>query len=417
LGKVDVPLHRPRAGTANPLRIAGLIYGSLRLLGGYQVFTYNLLSQLASRGHDVTLYVPHEEVSRHREFYAQLPMHVRGIAVRTGFLFRGAPWILQRYLAMQQVLHQYHVWQVVGAYPAGFLTAGLNRQVPTVLRTYGDDIQIDRSIGYGVRLEEPAGRRAAGSVGKHRFLVAMSDALADCYRELKVPEDKIVSIPNGIDYSRLSQSCDAVAVKRRLEITGSNPVLLTVGRYHRKKGYELIPPIAQQLKAQGLAFEWLIVGRDVETLQEQLDDVGVADRVHLIGEIAPPLDAVGPPLLPTQELVEIYQCADVLVHPSYIEGFPRVLVEGMAAGCAVVTTDAPGCRDVVTDGVNGCVAKAGDAAAIGRAVARMLTEPEARSRLAEAGQEHARQFDWSNVVDEYEKLYYEALQECTHHGS
>jgi glycosyltransferase involved in cell wall biosynthesis len=341
-------------------------------------------------------------------------MAVRGIAVRTGLLFRSAPWILQRYLAMQQVLHRYQVWQVVGAYPAGFLTAGLNRRVPTVLRTYGDDIQVDSSIGYGVRLEEPARTRVARSVGQHRYLVAMSETLADCYRELEVPEDKIVSIPNGIDHRRLSQSDDVAEVRSKLGIAGNSPVLLTVGRYHRKKGYELIPSIAQQLKAQGLAFEWLIVGRNVETLQKQLDAAGVADRVHLIGEIAPPLDPdAGPPQLPAQELVEIYQLADVLVHPSYIEGFPRVVVEAMAAGCAVVTTDAPGCRDVVEDGVNGVLAKAGDAAAIGRAVARMLTQPSERQRLAEAGQEHSRQFDWQKVVDQYESLYYRAICEGT----
>ena len=50
MGKVDVPLHRPSDEGANPLKIAGLIYGSLRLLGGYQVFTYNLLCHLVSPG-------------------------------------------------------------------------------------------------------------------------------------------------------------------------------------------------------------------------------------------------------------------------------------------------------------------------------------------------------------------------------
>lgn len=396
--------------TARPLRIAGLIYGSLRLLGGYQVFTYNLMCQLVARRHDVTLYVPHEEVSRYSGFYAQLPMPVRAIAIRTGFLFRSAPWVLQRYLMAQQVLRRYDVWQVVGAYPAGYLAAGLNRRVPTVLRTYGDDIQIDRSVGYGVRLEEPAGTRVARSVGEHRYLVAMSETLAECYRELGVPEDRIVSIPNGIDYSRLSQPCDAVAVKRKLGIRGAGPTLLTVGRYHRKKGYELIPPIAFRLKEQGLVFDWLIVGKDVDRLQDGINAAGLEDCVHPFGEMGPRKDhGSGPPQLPTQDLVEVFGCADILVHPSYIEGFPRVLVEGMAAGCAVVTTDAPGCRDVVTDGVTGRVARAGDAEAIGRAIATMIAHPDERRRLAAAGQEHALQFDWRNVVDQYENLYRRAL--------
>lgn len=400
------------------LKIAGLIFGSLRLLGGYEVFTYNLLSHLARRDHDVTLYLPYEEVSRYRAFYEQLPMRVRGLAVQTALLFRTVPWVLQACLAVEQRRHRYDVWQVVGAYPAGYLAAGLNPGVPTVLRTYGDDVQVDASIGYGVRLEEPAGTRVARTVRQHRFLVAMSEALADCYRELEVPEEKIISIPNGIDHARLAQPGDHGAVRRKLGLRDDVPTLLTVGRNHHKKGYHLIPTIARRLREQGLAFEWLIVGKGADELQPDLAALGLTDCVHTYGEMGPPQDlSGGPPDLPTPELVALFGSADILVHPSFIEGFPRVLAEGMAAGCAIVTTDAPGCRDVISHGITGCVAPVGNAEEIAGAVARMITRPEERARLAAAGLEHARKFDWSEVVSQYETIYRRALDPSARHES
>lgn len=66
----------------------------------------------------------------------------------------------------------------------------------------------------------------------------------------------------------------------------------------------------------------------------------------------------------------------VYVLPSYREGTPRSVLEAMAMGRAVITTDAPGCRETVVDGVNGLLVPPGDADALYRAMSRFLAEPE-----------------------------------------
>src|SRR5690606_30480633 len=67
--------------------------------------------------------------------------------------------------------------------------------------------------------------------------------------------------------------------------------------------------------------------------------------------------------------------SSVVVLPSYREGTPRSLLEAMAMGKAIITTDAPGCRETVRDGVNGLLVPVGDVPALARAMTRFVHEP------------------------------------------
>jgi glycosyltransferase involved in cell wall biosynthesis len=78
----------------------------------------------------------------------------------------------------------------------------------------------------------------------------------------------------------------------------------------------------------------------------------------------------------------------VLVLPSYREGTPRSVLEAMSMGRAVITTDAPGCRETIVDGDSGLVVPVRDAGALTAAALRLVETPGLLERLAEAG--HAR---------------------------
>jgi glycosyltransferase involved in cell wall biosynthesis len=86
--------------------------------------------------------------------------------------------------------------------------------------------------------------------------------------------------------------------------------------------------------------------------------------------------------------------ASVFVLPSYREGVPRSTQEAMAMGRAVITTDAPGCRETVADGVNGYLVPVGDAAALAAAMRRFVDEPGLAGRMgAESRRIAERKFD------------------------
>ncbi|MBB5505840.1 glycosyltransferase family 4 protein [Paraburkholderia atlantica] len=98
--------------------------------------------------------------------------------------------------------------------------------------------------------------------------------------------------------------------------------------------------------------------------------------------------------------------ADCVVLPSYREGVPRTLMEASAMGRPIVATDVPGCREVVTDGVNGLLCEARNAQSLAASLARMLDMSGAERRaMAERGrQKVATEFDERKVVETYKNL-------------
>lgn len=88
----------------------------------------------------------------------------------------------------------------------------------------------------------------------------------------------------------------------------------------------------------------------------------------------------------------------VYVLPSYAEGTPRTVLEAMSMGRAVITTDAPGCRETVVDGVNGFLVPTRDAAALAQAMLDLIEHPESIVRMGKAGRSLAEEkFDVHKV--------------------
>jgi glycosyltransferase involved in cell wall biosynthesis len=89
------------------------------------------------------------------------------------------------------------------------------------------------------------------------------------------------------------------------------------------------------------------------------------------------------------DMPALFRSVDVVVLPSYREGLPKGLIEAGASGCALVTTDVPGCREVVSDGKDGLLVPARDAPALADAVGRLLADPGLRLRLGNAARQKA----------------------------
>ena len=396
------------ATEVKPLKIASMIFGSLTRVGGYQVFTYNLLERLARRGNDVTLYVAREEYTQHSSFYQRLLFAVRPLFFRTRTLARYFPRGLELFLSYQHAVNRYDVWQIVGSYPAGYLASSLSGKVPLVLRTHGDDLQRETDLSYGLRLDPRLDRMIRHTAHKMDRVVAMTETMADCYREMNVPDTKIVEIPNGVDTRRFRVASDKMKTRRMWNIPEDRPLLLTVGRNHRKKGFSAIPEVAQSLKSRGVPFFWLVIGHETELLDPLITQAGVSDVVRTEREIGISRgsdNGAEPPSVPDERLIQLYQCADVFLYPSHLEGFPRVIIEAMAAGVPVVTTDAPGCRDVVRHGHTGLLAKPNDIEGFSTHIQSLIEDSALRHRLIERGVQHCQRYDWDVVVDSYEGLY------------
>ncbi len=113
----------------------------------------------------------------------------------------------------------------------------------------------------------------------------------------------------------------------------------------------------------------------------------------------------------SDDVAGVIRTADAVVLPSYREGTPKTLLEAAAMGKPIVTTDVPGCREVVREGENGYLCPARDGAALGTAMRRLFDQPDPElRRLGEASRTLAvTRFDERVVID----LYLDAIARAT----
>ena len=108
------------------------------------------------------------------------------------------------------------------------------------------------------------------------------------------------------------------------------------------------------------------------------------------------------------EMALLFRKVDVVVLPSYREGLPKGLIEAGASGVALVTTDAPGCREVVTDGIDGLLVPPRNSQAIANAVLALYNDPVLRNRLAAAARAKVlSHFDEKLVIKKTLDVYQE----------
>ena len=110
------------------------------------------------------------------------------------------------------------------------------------------------------------------------------------------------------------------------------------------------------------------------------------------------------------DMPALFASVDAVVLPSYREGLPKGLIEAAACGLPLVTTDVPGCREVVKDGVDGLLVPARDSLALAVAIVRLADDPSMCERLGRAAREKAlAQFDEGIVLEKTLAVYAELV--------
>ena len=177
--------------------------------------------------------------------------------------------------------------------------------------------------------------------------------------------------------------------------------VLLAARLLWDKGLAEFVEAARQLQGEGRAIEFLLAGDpdpgNPAAVPEDRIRGWVAEGVlHWLGHI--------------DDMPALFASVDVVVLPSYREGLPKGLIEAAACAVPLVTTDVPGCREVVSDGIDGLLVPARDAAALASAIARLHDEPLLARQLGIAARAKAlAEFDERIVIERTIDVYRELL--------
>jgi glycosyltransferase involved in cell wall biosynthesis len=179
------------------------------------------------------------------------------------------------------------------------------------------------------------------------------------------------------------------------------PLIVLVARMLWDKGVREFCAAAARIKALGLPARLVLVGgldpgNPAAVPQAWLEEQQRTGNIEWWGQ--------------RDDIASIYPSADIVCLPSYREGLPTVLLEAAACGCALVTTDVPGCREVVRDGETGVLVRARDESALTQGLRTVIEDPALRARLAESARALVvAQFSAAQVAEATNRLYRELL--------
>ena len=388
------------------MRIAHVAHTYLPAFGGAEAVIHHLARHQMTEHHPVVIVRWNRRRTRHAKLgYPVVPLLPTTMRHALRHDHR-ARWrlLIAAQVCLLQRRFRFDLWHFHNSYPDGWAMVPVldAMGVPSVFTSHGGDLPLLAAAAGGDQRDPRRADRAREACTRFGGVVAISNTIERYYGEVGVDPARIRRIPNGVDVTRLGRRSDEDRAAARRELGVHGPVLLTVGNESVEKGVDLVPAIADALNRSATPFTWLVIGPSTEPAWA----TRLPDNVRLLARREPGFDD-SPLVLPTDAMVTLFHAADVQVVPSRAEGLPLAVLEGMAAGLPFVSTDAPGCVDLIEHGVNGLVSALDDVEALAENIARLLAAPDERAAFGAASR--LRTHDWNTVAEQYEAFYRDVI--------
>lgn len=227
-----------------------------------------------------------------------------------------------------------------------------------------------------------------------RFTIGNSPSVIEHLADhARIPRDRLRLVRGGIDPAAVEAALPIPKPQIVPAARADTPLVLWVGRLDPVKGLNVLIEAFGRLARRNPAHLVLAGGGPLRgALERQISDLRLSGRVHLLG--------------PRRYVPSLLKSCDVFAFPSRTEGLPNALLEAMAARLPIVTTNVPGCRDLIQHERNGLLVPFGDAGRLAEAMLRLLEDDALAANLAAAaGEAVARDWHISRMLDDYERLY------------
>jgi glycosyltransferase involved in cell wall biosynthesis len=353
-------------------------------LGGGEVHVADLVRALASRGHAVYLAVRPDSPLRAPLAGVIASWHEMGL--RNSLDLQSARSIAE--------LIKLHGIEIVHAHMGrDYLVAALacrQAQRAKLVLTRHHYLPLKRNALYKWMLGDVAA------------VIAVSDSVRDSIIErLALPAERVRTIPNWIDPERFQSIQRDVA--RALFRVRANLVVACIGQITPAKGQEEFVRAASRVAQMRSDVEFLIVGEEnqdekpfTSELMRLAESLGLDSRLRFLGHV--------------RHIPELLAACDVVVVPSWDEGFSLVTIEAMAARRPVLASNVGGITNIIKDNSTGIMFPARDVHALSSKLMWMLSDPPLRERLSVQGQRDVyTRFGREQIIDQIEAVYFEVL--------
>lgn len=366
-------------------------------ISGMSVYAANLLRELVERGHDVTLVSQYRDDSEGRGVYGGgPPPEVTGVRVmgleargeRDGGDFERDIEEMVRTISAEHERESFDILHAQYGYPTGLaaLEASKITGVPNAVSIQGGD---GHWIGSCCATHDRAMKAVLGHAGA---LLIGSRSFAEEVRDNHgvAPEDFTI-IPGAVDTRRFRP-----ADEDRVGELSAEPALVYHGRVDARKGILDLLHAMKILAGRGSRARLVVsgIGPDVQAAKDLASDLGLDGRVEFSG------------YAPYEATPGVYRAHDVFVSPTYAEGFSNTILEAMASGLPVVSTNTTGVVDCLADRENALLCEPGATEALADALQRMLADDGMRRRLARTALAEARRiYSWPAIAARIEEVY------------
>jgi len=279
----------------------------------------------------------------------------------------------------------------------GSFAANITRTSPVVNNLAGLGLAFSSTgpVSALVRAGVIAGIKLFFRGADRRVIVENADDAEYLVSHIGLARDKVAVIRGiGVDVARFSPSGETI---------DAGITITLVSRMLWPKGIGELVEAARMLRDRGLDIKVQLVGKP-----DTSSRVSVPEKQLRAWQSRGLVDWLGY----REDIPALWRQTHIAVLPSYYrEGVPRCLLEAAACSCPIVTTEMPGCRDVVRHGVNGLLVPPRDPAALADALGQLISDPEMRQRMGQEGRRLVvEEFAEDRVVKQTLDLYLELVK-------
>ena len=325
------------------IKIAFVPSTFLPIIGGAEIQTHNLANLIALKGHTVDIW--NTKKCFYKKKYYKL-LNFNNIILMPTYLLRyyfkiKFNFILKLYLKSIIKSKKYHIWHFHSLNYKTLIISELLKELnqKVVFTFQGIDIQIDKKISYGYRLDSKYDILLRKNLKQIDKVYSISKEIDKNLLEIGFPKEKILRIPNCVFIKKINK------FRKNKE---KKLILITVARLAtKKKGYDFVIKIAQELKKR-VNFRWIIIGKNVDYLSHNKFISNNKKNFELVGEIGN--DEL---FFPHSKLIKYYKSSSIYLHLSRIESFGITVLEAIASGLPVIAFKSVGSNTLIKDKVNG----------------------------------------------------------------